>query len=351
MEIDILSLFPDYFSGPFDESILKRALGKGLLTIRHVNIRDFAKDKHHRVDDRPFGGGPGMVLMAPPIADALRSVHRPDSYVVYLSPQGEPLTAKMCQALAERSHLVVLCGHYEGIDERILAREVDKEISIGDYVLTNGALAAIVLIDAMARFIPGVIGNPDAAAEDSFQTGLLDCPHYTRPEVFEGERVPGVLLKGNHEDIAEWRYQQALRRTQHRRPDLYYSYVASQNDIEAEKDPLSVLGTVEWILPVRDVQKTVVFFKKALGTTAKIDDKTAYITIGNTNIMFIHGEPAAGIGIKCFVENTESFHFLSLRLAKLSCSIEKLLTKAEEIQFQDLNGYHWIFKQIPSKGD
>lgn len=220
MDIEILSLFPEYFAGPFDESILKRALQKGLLNIRHVQIRDFAFDKHRRVDDRPYGGGPGMVLKPEPVKEAIQSVKRPDSHVVYLSPQGRVLTASKCQELAEHSHLILLCGHYEGIDERVLEQEVDEEISIGDYVLTNGALAAIVLIDALARFIPGVLGHADAAKEDSFQEGLLDCPHFTRPEVFEGKSVPQVLLDGDHALIAAWRKKAALAKTRKVRPDL-----------------------------------------------------------------------------------------------------------------------------------
>ncbi len=227
MDIEILSLFPEYFVGPFDESILKRAREKGLLNINHVQIRDFALDKHRKVDDRPYGGGPGMVLKPEPVVSAIRKVKRPDSHVVYLSPQGKILTAEKCRSLSQKSHLILLCGHYEGMDERVLELEVDEEISIGADVLTNGALAAIVLIDAMARFIPGVLGHPEAAAEDSFERGLLDCPHYTRPEEFEGKKVPEVLLNGNHQQIAHWRKEQALEKTRRTRPDLYESYEKS----------------------------------------------------------------------------------------------------------------------------
>ncbi len=220
MDIEILSLFPEYFVGPFDESILKRAREKGLLNINHVQIRDFALDKHRKVDDRPYGGGPGMVLKPEPAVSAIRKVRRQGSHVVHLSPQGKVLTAEKCRSLSLLPHLILLCGHYEGVDERVLELEVDEEVSIGDYVLTNGALAAIVLIDALARFIPGVLGHPDAASEDSFECGLLDYPHYTRPEVFEGKRVPEVLLNGNHQQIAQWRKSQALEKTRQMRPDL-----------------------------------------------------------------------------------------------------------------------------------
>ncbi len=221
MEVDILSLFPAYFRGPFDVSMIQRARDAGLLDIRLIDIRDFAENKHRRVDDRPFGGGPGMVLCPGPVASAIRSVRKgKKSRTIYLTPQGKPLTAERCQELALEEHLILLCGHYEGVDERVLENEIDEEISIGDYVLTNGCIAAIVLIDAVMRFIPGVIGHPDAAKEDSFQNGLLDAPHYTRPEVFEGKSVPEVLLQGNHAEIRKWRLSQALEKTNRVRPDL-----------------------------------------------------------------------------------------------------------------------------------
>lgn len=220
MEIEILSLFPEYFRGPFDVSMLKRAKEAGHLEIRHTDIREFAENKHARVDDRPFGGGPGMVLCPGPVARAIRSVKKPGSRVIYLSPQGSVLTAAKCEQLAQYEHLILLCGHYEGIDERVLAKEVDEEISIGDYVLTSGCPAAIVLVDAVARFIPGVIGHPDAVREDSFQEGIFDSPHYTRPENFEGMEVPPVLLQGNHAEIRKWRRAEALKKTGRVRPDL-----------------------------------------------------------------------------------------------------------------------------------
>ena len=220
MEIDILSLFPAYFRGPFDVSMLMRARESGLLEIRHVDIRDFAENKNRRVDDRPFGGGPGMVLCPGPVAKAIRSARKPGSRVVYLSPQGPLLNAAKCQELAKVDHLVLLCGLYEGVDERVLLSDVDEEISIGDYVLTNGCAAAIVVIDAVARFIPGVIGHPDAVWEDSFQEGIFDAPHYTRPEVFEGIEVPQVLREGNHAEIRKWRKSEAMKKTCRVRPDL-----------------------------------------------------------------------------------------------------------------------------------
>lgn len=220
MKIHILSLFPEYFQGPFDVSILKRAREKGILEIEFVDIRDFAEGKHKKVDDRPYGGGPGMVLMPEPLCKAIRSVKMPGSRVIHLSPQGSVLSAVTCERLSHFDHLILVCGHYEGIDERVIEKEIDEEISIGDYVLTNGCLASIVLVDALARFIPGVIGHEEAAAQDSFQGGIFDGPQYTKPFDFEGMLVPEVLAGGHHEQIRKWRAKKALEKTKKIRPDL-----------------------------------------------------------------------------------------------------------------------------------
>lgn len=220
MFIDILSLFPEYFQGPFGVSILKKAIEKGLIDIRLTDVRNFAEGKHRKVDDRPYGGGPGMVMMPKPMVGAIRSVKKENSHVVCLSPQGKMLNASICQRLAECPHLVLVCGHYEGIDQRVIDKEVDEEISIGDYVLTNGCLASIVLVDAVARFIPGVLGHEEAAASDSFQNGIFEGPSYTRPEEFEGLRVPEVLVGGNHAEIEKWRREKGLEKTEQTRPEL-----------------------------------------------------------------------------------------------------------------------------------
>ena len=220
MRIDILSLFPGYFQGPFDVSMVKRARQKGLIQINQIDIRDFAENKNRRVDDRPFGGGPGMVMCPQPVVSAIRSVKKETSHVIFLSPQGSVLNAAKCTELAKKEHLILLCGHYEGIDERVIAKEVHEEISIGDYVLTNGCIAAIVLLDAVIRFIPGVIGHPDAAEQDSFQHGHFDAPQYTRPEVFEGMEVPPVLRGGHHAEIEKWRLAEAMKKTIRVRPEL-----------------------------------------------------------------------------------------------------------------------------------
>ena len=225
MRVDILSLFPEAFSSYLSSSIVARAQKKGLLTVDCLNIRDFAYNKHKRVDDKPYGGGPGMLLMAEPVAQAIRAVRRPGSQsrVVALSPQGTPLTAHKCHQLAaDYAHLVFVCGHYEGIDQRVIDSDIDEEISIGDYVLTSGCLPAQVLLDALIRFIPGVLGDEQSAYQDSFsdEVCLLKGPQYTKPEVFEGKAVPAILRSGNHQEIERWRQQQGRTRTEQRRPDL-----------------------------------------------------------------------------------------------------------------------------------
>ncbi len=221
MHLDILSLFPGYFGSPLQESIIGRAIRAGLLSVKQVDIRDFSCNKHRRVDDRPYGGGPGMVLEPGPVVAAVRSVKRPDSTVIYLTPQGRKLDAAVARELSHSSHLVLICGHYEGIDQRAIDLCVDREISVGDYVLTSGCPAALVLLDAVVRFIPGVLGDEQSAEQDSFEQGMLDFPQYTRPEVFEGLAVPPVLVGGDHKKIASWRESSALARTVERRPDLF----------------------------------------------------------------------------------------------------------------------------------
>lgn len=213
MQIDILSLFPEYFESPLNTSILKRAIQKKIIEVRLTNIRDFGEGKWRKVDDRPYGGGPGMVLMPGPVAQAIRSVKTPTSHVVFLSPQGKVLDAATCERLSKTSHLVFLCGHYEGVDERVIKSEVDEEISIGRYVLTNGCLASLVVIDAMVRFIPGVLGHEESALLDSFQEGFIEGPAYTRPEEFEGMVVPEVLRSGHHAEITKWRREKGMEKS------------------------------------------------------------------------------------------------------------------------------------------
>lgn len=224
LKVDILSLFPGYFQSPLEVSILKRAREKGLLEIDLVDIRSFSEERFSRVDDRPYGGGPGMVMMTDPLSRSIRSCKREGSKTIYLSPQGRTLTAMKARSLAQCEHLVLVCGHYEGIDQRVIESDIDEEISVGDYVLTNGCLAALVLLDCVARFVPGVLGDEEASKFDSFERGLLDWPHYTRPEEYEGKKVPSVLLSGNHKEIEAWRRSKAEEKTKTVRPDLWRAY-------------------------------------------------------------------------------------------------------------------------------
>ncbi len=222
MRFDVFSLFPQVFESYLQESILQKARTAGLVEINLYNIRDWAHDKHHVTDDTPYGGGGGMVMKAAPIFDAVEAtlgVPLPCPLIM-MTPQGQPFTASVARELAELPRIALLCGRYEGIDERVREHLVTDQISIGDYVLTGGELPALVIIDAVARFIPGVLGDPDGAVDDSFASGMLEYPHYTKPEEFRGWRVPEVLLSGNHALIARWRKEQALERTKKHRPDL-----------------------------------------------------------------------------------------------------------------------------------
>jgi tRNA (guanine37-N1)-methyltransferase len=220
MKIDVLTLFPAMFAGPLDESIIKRAREAGRLDLAIHNLRDYAHDRHKTVDDRPFGGGPGMLLKPEPIFEAVESLAREVTRVILLSPAGRPFNQAIARELAGYEHLLMVSGHYEGFDERVREQLADDELSIGDYVLTNGALPVMVIIDAVTRLLPGVLGDEDSAQQDSFSQGLLEYPQYTRPADFRGMTVPEVLLSGNHAEIARWRAEQARLRTEMRRPDL-----------------------------------------------------------------------------------------------------------------------------------
>lgn len=227
MQIDVVTLFPPMFDAVTQHGVTRRAVEQGIWGFQAWNPRDYATDNHKTVDDRPYGGGPGMVMLVDPLAQAIDAARRRQQAlgverprVIYLSPQGRPLTdARVCE-LAATPGIVLLCGRYEGVDERLIQREIDEEISIGDYVLSGGELPAMVLIDSIVRRLPGVLNDAQSAEQDSFATGLLDCPHYTRPEDYDGQRVPDVLLSGNHAEIAKWRLKMSLGRTLERRPDL-----------------------------------------------------------------------------------------------------------------------------------
>lgn len=231
MRFDILTLFPEFFISPLNASIIGKAISAGVISVHTHNIRDYAADKHHTTDDSPYGGGHGMVLKPEPVVSAIEDVSaragRPK--VILVTPQGMPLTQSVARAFSKDAGLMIVCGRYEGVDERI--REfVDMEISVGDYVLTGGEIAALAIIDSVARFVPGVLGEPESADSESFSDGLLEYPQYTRPEQFRGLNVPEVLLSGNHAVIARWRRAEALRRTYLRRPDLLEKLVLTPSD-------------------------------------------------------------------------------------------------------------------------
>ncbi len=220
MKIDIITIFPEICRTPLNLSMMKRAQESGALELQIHDLRNWTNDKHHVVDDSPFGGGQGMVMKPEPIFAAVESLRTNKSWVVLMTPQGRRFDQAMAREFSAREHLIVICGHYEGVDHRVVEHLVDAEVSIGDYVLTNGAIAAVVFVDAVARLLPGALGHEQSAAEDSFSDGLLEGPHYTRPAEFRGWKVPDVLLSGNHAEIAMWRKEEARRRTRENRPDL-----------------------------------------------------------------------------------------------------------------------------------
>lgn len=237
MKFNVVTLFPEMINSVASVGVLGRAIKNGLIQLNCWNPRDYTHDKHRTVDDRPYGGGPGMLMKVEPLRDAIHEARKSagdNARVIYLSPQGQPLTQQAVRELAQQPGLILIAGRYEGVDERIIETEVDEEWSIGDYVLSGGELPALVMIDAVARMIPGVLGDEDSAAQDSFMDGLLDCPHYTRPEEIEGRRVPEVLLGGNHKAIEQWRMKQSLGRTWLRRPELL-------NDMTLNKEQRQLL--------------------------------------------------------------------------------------------------------------
>lgn len=234
MEVHIVTLFPDLFASPLKESILGKAIDRGVVDVAVHDLRDHAQDKHRTADDAPYGGGAGMVLKPEPIIRALRAIEAEagPATVVLLTPQGIPFSQALAQRLSKEERLVLLCGRYEGVDERVRLHFTDLEISIGDYVLMGGEIPALVVLDATVRLLPGVVGEERSIQEDSFQTGLLDHPHYTRPAEAEGHKVPEVLLSGNHEAIRRWRRKESLRRTRARRPDLLETATLTDEDVE-----------------------------------------------------------------------------------------------------------------------
>lgn len=350
MEIDILSLFPDYFASPLQATILGRAIKQGVLSVRSRDIREFGLGKWKQVDDAPYGGE-GMLLMAEPVVQAIRNIKKEGTRVVYLSPQGQLLSAKKCRELSQCSHLILLCGHYEGIDERALAAEVDEEISIGDYVLTNGCAAALVLLDGLARFIPGVLGNQESAECDSLEDGLLKGPHYTRPRVFEGAQVPEVLLCGDHQKIADWRRQVSLERTKERRPDLYLQYFyGNSNDLQVREGQSEIkegaLQAFSIILEVQDLRKARRFYSRVFGQ--ELGDGDRLPVVGKTSLYLQQTNERRG-ATKVFLElETEEavarflkrWEMLGGRLGESGAG--NLLLR----QVFDLDGHIWVISCV-----
>jgi tRNA (guanine37-N1)-methyltransferase len=225
LQIDIITLFPNIYFGPFSESIVGRARRNKLVGINAIDLRDYTTDRRRSVDDTPYGGGPGMLMKPEPLYKAVEDCRKSDSYVVLTTPQGEVFNQSISHELSKKKHLVFVCGHYEGVDERVRENLVDRELSIGDYVLTSGNLAAMVMIDSLVRLIPGVLGSEDSIEDESFSEGLLEYPQYTKPSDFRGLKVPEVLLSGNHKLIEKWKKEKAVERTRQRRPDLYENYL------------------------------------------------------------------------------------------------------------------------------
>ncbi|KMQ75201.1 tRNA (guanosine(37)-N1)-methyltransferase TrmD [Marinobacter subterrani] len=248
MWIGAVSLFPEMFSAVTEHGVTGRAVRDGLLAFRSWNPRDYTHDRHRTVDDRPYGGGPGMLMKIQPLRDAISAAREAapgKACVVYLSPQGETLNQSVVESLVAEERLILVAGRYEGVDERLIATEVDREVSLGDFVLSGGELAAMAVIDAVTRLIPGALGHAQSAEQDSFADGLLDCPHYTRPEVYEGLAVPDVLLGGHHDQIRRWRLKQSLRRTRQRRPDLLEKRVFTDEERQLLEEILNEPGASE----------------------------------------------------------------------------------------------------------
>lgn len=224
MKIDILTLFPDFFDALKKYGVIGRALQNNIFSLNATNIRDYSMEKHHKVDDEIYGGGPGMLMTPEPIHRAIEAVRTKDAHVIFLSPQGSVLTQNKLEELSTYKHIVLLCGHYEGIDERILEIDVDEEISVGDYVLSGGEIPAMVLVDGVVRWLDGALGNDESVVSDSLSDGLLKCAQYTRPREFMGIGVPEILISGHHAKIEEWKHQDSLRRTKEKRPDLFKKF-------------------------------------------------------------------------------------------------------------------------------
>lgn len=331
MKIDTISLFPNYFKTPLQTSILKRAQDKGIVTIEHFDLREYALGKHRQVDDRPFGGGEGMVLKPEPLDAVLKKVKKKDSHVIYLTPQGTQLNQAKATYLSQKEHLVLVCGHYEDIDHRIIDKWVDEEISIGDVILSNGCVAALVLMDSVIRQLPLVLGNEASVREESFRENLFDCPHYTRPNAFDCMKVPEVLLKGDHKKIKVWREKQARVKTKKVRPDLYVQHLSSGKEKGV------------WLtLMVKDIEESYRFYRHFFDSITLEKDRLCG-SLGELRVQFMHGEEQEMEPIVCFLSALE----YTKRVEKIRRN-KKTFNDQTEIDdnlflIKDLNGYQWGF--------
>lgn len=327
MQIDILTLFPGYFETPLKESMIKRALDKNLVSIKVHGLREFAEDKHQRVDDRPFGGGAGMVLKPEPLLKGIRHLKQENTYVVLLSARGKLLNAKRCRSLAQKGHVLLITGHYEGVDERVLD-EVDEEISIGDYILTNGAPAAMVVVDSVVRLIPGVLGNALGTIHESFEQGLLEHAQYTRPAYFEGKKVPDILLGGNASKIVAWQSEDAVEKTKCNREDLYFAYMA-QGD-----------GDFSLVLGVQTLAASVKFYKAIGFTLEKREETRAFLRFQDLGIVLVVGRGQID-GASMYRLSVDSRLFLrtQTRLQKVGL-LEG--SDGQKVFFRDIDGHRWV---------
>ncbi len=320
MRIDILTLFPEMLAGPFDASIIGRARASGAIEIAIHNPRDYAADKHHVVDDYAYGGGPGMVMKPEPLfdcVDAVRAMAQPRGKVVLLTPQGRLLDHAVVAELAREERLIVICGHYEGVDERVREHLADDEISIGDYVLSGGEPAAIVLVDAVARHQPGVLGSEHSLTEESHAQGLLEYPQYTRPPQYRGMAVPDVLLSGHHEQVARWRRAQSIARTARRRPDMLRDADLTSEERrlleEAATEGAAGAHLFRVVLPAPDMERAVAFYRQLLGTAGeRIDATRHYFRCGGTILAVVdpsEHSPGRAFGGVEFRANVEHLYF------------------------------------------
>ncbi len=347
--VDILSLFPGYFVSPLNTSILARAQKAGLIQVDLHDIRAYSQEPRHKVDERPFGGGPGMVMMADPVARAIASVRTSKSHVVYLSPRGIPFSSKVARRLSQYEHLVLLSGHYEGIDQRVLDSDVDEEISIGDYVLTNGCLASLVVLDATIRFIPDVLGHEEASLQDSFEDGLLDCAHYTKPLEYKGKIVPEVLRSGDHKKIADWRYGERLDRTKRVRPDIYARYLAD-SFVGAVKDEESVAkyqGNVDYIVVhVQDALEVSRFWKNIVSSSSvRVQGNQVTINLGRFSLIYEESGEKHGFEVGVSVIGLQVSSAVFMRLVYLIKKIGNGSIQDDLCAFKDPQGNSFVARR------